>query len=441
MTMHRRTLVKRTGAIAGAAAIGTATFANSPAMYAAQDENTLEFWSSWNGDPRLTIADELAAEFESENEGVTAEHRGWTTEELTDTLPRVVESNQGPDVSQVNNGEALMGPMIRAGQLVDISGYVEEYGWAEGLSEGLLARNMYSEDGTDFGTGQLWGVSTEAEIVGFYYNRSMLEEAGVEIPTTFAGLEEAFQALQDAGQTPLVFGNLDGWTAIHLFGNIHGTMTTREYLDGIIYRTGEQSFEDQSIIDAAAVLSDWVSRGFLMEGFEGIGADDAAALFEAGTGAMLMQGSWQVGTINENLGADAAGFFLTPPQEEGGDVLHVGGVGIPFSITTNATDPDMAAALINKLVSEDAFNAFLDEGMLPAGEIPEDRLEADTVSGDLYSAWNNALTNDNLGHYLDWAAPGFYDVITAELQRLLAAEVTPEEFAANLQEFYAASFE
>jgi hypothetical protein len=31
--------------------------------------------------------------------------------------------------------------------------------------------------------------------------------------------------------------------------------------------------------------------------------------------------------------------------------------------------------------------------------------------------------------------------MTAELQRLLALEVTPEEFAATLQEEYAASFE
>src|SRR5690606_4573294 len=345
------------------------------------------------------------------------------------------------DVAQVNNGESLMGPMIRAGQLVDISSYVEEYGWAEGLPEGLLARNMYSADGTEFGTGQLWGVSSEAEIVGLYYNRAIFDEVGAEVPTRLDGLEAVFQGLLAAGQTPLVFGNLDGWTAIHLFGNIHGTMTTREYLDGIVYRTGEQSFEDQSIIDAAARLQQWVSNGYLLEGFEGIGADDAAALFEAGSGAMLMQGSWQAGSIGENLGADAAGFFLTPPLEEGGNVLHVGGVGIPYAITTNATDPDLAAALINKLVSEEAFAALVEAGLLPAGEIADDQITPDTLSGDLYSAWNSAVRNDSLGHYLDWAAPGFYDLITSELQRLLGNQVTPEEFAANLQNFYAASFE
>jgi raffinose/stachyose/melibiose transport system substrate-binding protein len=441
MSMHRRTLLRWTGGLAGGVALGTPLLGSTTRVMAAQNGTSLEFWSSWNTDPRLSIAEELAASFEAENQGVTAQHRGWTTEEMTDTLPRVVDSDQGPDVAQINNGEALMGPMVRAGQLVDISGYVEEYGWAEGLPEGLLRRNMYSEDGTEFGTGQLWGVSTEAEIVGIYYNRSKLEDAGIAVPSTLEELEEAFQQLADVGETPLVFGNTDQWSAIHLFGEIHGTMTSREYLDGIIYRTGEESFEDQSIIDAAARLQDWVNSGYLQAGFEGISSDDAAALFESGAGAMLVQGSWQAGSVATNLGSEDAGFFLMPPQSEGEPVMHVGGVGIPFGITTNAEDPDLAAALINTLVSDQAFDAFIEAGMLPAGEIPRDAIQADTLSGDLYTAWNSALEGDELGHFLDWAAPGFYDVITAELQRLLGNQVMPEEFAANLQEFYAASLE
>jgi len=41
---------------------------------------------------------------------------------------------------------------------------------------------------------------------------------------------------------------------------------------------------------------------------------------------------------------------------------------------------------------------------------------------------------------MDWAAPGFYDVLTAALQELLGGQVTAEEFQTQLQEFYAASF-
>src|SRR5699024_599093 len=96
--------------------------------------------------------------------------------------------------------------------------------------------------------------------------------------------------------------------------------------------------------------------------------------------AMLMQGSWAAGAVAEGLGDDA-GFFLMPPHEDGGSVLHVGGVGIPYSITSNAEDPDLAAELINSFVTEDAFSLFVDAGILPAGEIPADMIEEDTLSG------------------------------------------------------------
>jgi raffinose/stachyose/melibiose transport system substrate-binding protein len=121
--------------------------------------------------------------------------------------------------------------------------------------------------------------------------------------------------------------------------------------------------------------------------------------------------------------------------------MNVGGVGIPYSITTNADDPDLAAEFINSLVTEDARNAFIEAGILPSGEIPADAIKEGTLAGDLYGSWNAALEADAIGHYLDWAAPDFYDTLTGELQKLLAGEVDAEEFTSALQEFYAASLE
>ncbi len=433
--MHRRELMKRAGIVSAGFAAGAQLHARGVAA----QEADLEFWDTLNSPPRSDIADTLAADFGDAND-ITVEHRGWSTDELVTTLPRSVEGNQGPDVAQVNNGEALMGPMIRAGQLVSLAPYVEQYGWNDIMPKGLRARNSYSEDGTAFGEGELWGVSAESEIVGFFYNRSIFEEHGLSVPTTFTEFEELNAALREAGVEPIGFGTLDRWQAIHLFGEIQGTYGTREHLDNLIYRRGDASFEDQSMLDAANKMVEWNDNGFFMDGYEGVNGDDAIPLFTSGMSAMLMQGSWAAGAVAEGLG-DEAGFFLMPPHEEGGSVLHVGGVGIPYSITTNAEDPDLAAELINSFVTEDAFSLFVDAGILPAGEIPSDLIEEGTLSGDLYQNWNDALEADALGHYLDWATPDFYDVLTARLQELLAGQINPEEFVTQLQESYAASFE
>lgn len=454
--MDRRDLLKRTSILAGGVATGSTLSFSRPAV--ANQAATLTVWDSLNDEIRGGIIEALGTSFSEANGGIAVEHRGWTTEELTSTLPRSVEGNQGPDVSQVNNGESLTGPMIRGGQLVSLADYATQYGWNDRFAAGLLARNRYSADGTVFGEGDLWGISAESEIVGFYYNRQVFEENGLAVPTTLAEFETLLGALREAGQEPLVFGNLDKWQAIHLFGEVHGTMTTREFLDSLIYRRSavgnsgaatpvgspvpappSVGFDDSSIVNAAAKVVEWKDAGYFMEGFEATGGDDATALFTSGVGAVLLQGSWAAAQVAEGLGENA-GFFLMPPAEGGGYVLHVGGVGIPYSITTNAEDPALAAKFLDHLVSEEAFNLFIEAGSLPAGEIPADKIQANTVAGDLYTGWNAALQADAVGHYMDWAAPDFYDPLTGALQELLGGQITAEEFAGTLQEVYAASF-
>lgn len=438
--MDRRDLLKRTGAVTAGAALAAGAIPAVGLRVGAVAAQDIEFdvWTTYNDPIRAGITEGIGASFGEAN-GVTVTHRGWALEELQDTLPRSVDSDQGPDVAQVNNGESLAGPMARAGQILSLAEYDAEYGWSERFAASLLARCMYTADGTTFGEGELWGLPAESEIVGFYYNKQVFADNSLEVPTTFEEFETLLGALREAGVEPLVFGNLDKWQAIHLFGEIHGTNTTREYLDGLIYRRGEADFSDQSILDAAAKVIEWNDAGHFMEGYDGVTGDDATALFTTGVGGVLLQGSWAAGAVKEGLGENA-GFFLMPPALPDVPVLHVGGVGIPYSITANAADPAVAAMFIDNLVSEESFDAFLEAGTLPLGEIAEERISEGTVDGEMYAAWNAALADDAVGHYMDWAVPDFYDVLTGALQELLGGQVTPEEFQATLQEFYASSF-
>jgi raffinose/stachyose/melibiose transport system substrate-binding protein len=429
LTISRRTLVTTSTALA------LSTLPSWSKHTLAQGGN-LVFWDSNNSSELQKLVETLAEEFAAQNEGVTVEHQGFETGQLDDQLQRAIQSGEGPDISQINNGENSMGPLVRAGLIVPMDDYAEQYGWNDLLSPGLIARNRYTEDGTTIGEGTLWGVSSTAEIVGFYYNKQIFADNGVEIPETFADLEAAMQTFKDAGVTPLVFGNLDPWPASHLFGEILGTMTTREYLDGLIYRQGNTSWETDEIKQAAAKLQEWKQNGYLLQGFEGISPDDAVSLFAAGQGAMLMQGSWDAPNVAVQMNENA-GFFLMPPQEAGGTVLHVGGVGIPYGITQNAENPDLAAEFINFLVSKRALELMVEQSALPGQTVPAEMIMPDTLAGDLYTAWNAANEADAIGHYLDWATPTFYDTLNAELQRLLGDQTTPEAFAQALQADYA----
>jgi raffinose/stachyose/melibiose transport system substrate-binding protein len=433
--MHSNLTISRRTVVATSTALALGALPRWAWLAQAQDDDLI-FWDSNNSGELQELVETLAEEFEAQKQGVTVEHQGFETAQLDDQLQRAIQSGEGPDISQINNGENSMGPLVRAGLILPMDDYAEQYGWNNLLSPGLIARNRYTEDGETIGQGVLWGVSSTAEIVGFYYNKQIFADNGVEIPETFADLEAAMQTFKDAGVTPLVFGNLDPWPASHLFGEILGTMTTREYLDGLIYRQGDQSWETDEIKQAAAKLQEWKQNGYLLEGFEGISPDDAVSLFAAGQGAMLMQGSWDAPNVAVQMNENA-GFFLMPPQEAGGTVLHVGGVGIPYGITQNAENADLAAEFINFLVSERALELMVEQSALPGQTVPAEMITPDTLAGDLYTAWNAANEADAIGHYLDWATPTFYDTLNAELQRLLGDQTTPEAFAQALQADYA----
>ncbi|MGC4193207.1 MAG: extracellular solute-binding protein [Thermomicrobiales bacterium] len=437
--LDRRELMKRTGVAGAGLTLGGTALGAQPGSPVAAQDTELVFWDTLNDKTRSKVMEDLGNSFGKAN-SITVTHRGWTLEELQDTLPRAVEGKQGPDVAQVNNGESLAGPMARAGQILDLKDYDTKYMWSNRFAESLLARNRYSADGKTFGEGDLWGISAESEIVGFFYNKKIFADQGLSVPTTVAELETVFKTLRENGTEPLIWGNLDKWQAIHLFGEAQGVRTTRDFLDDLIYRRKQgASFTDQSFVDAATQLVAWNEASYFLQGYEGITADDATALFASGGGGVLLQGSWATGTVRDGLKEDA-GFFLMPPLEAGKTVLHVGGVGIPYSITSNAGDPDTCAAFIDSLVSDEAVEAFLAVGSLPSGTIPADKIDEEKVDGQLYAAWNATVDADAVGHYLDWAAPGFYDVLTGALQELLGGQSDPVAFTKKLQDFYAASF-
>lgn len=404
---------------------------------------TLEMWDDVTWDVESNIFDTLIAEFEKENDCKVQR----TTRPLEDTKAAVmaaVRSGNVADVTLVNNGETMMGPLVRGGHLLALDAYAEEFGWLERLfSPDLLTRNRYTEDGTVFGTGNLYAISSSGELVGVFYNKGIFENVGLSIPQSLEEFEAAMQTLKDAGEVPIMFGNLDRWPAFHLWGELEHSLVSahegREYLDKLIMNWADDvSWESTSTIESARIMQAWIDKGYVMDGFSGIGYDDSVQLFAAGQGAMFVSGNWILGTLHA---ADAEfGFFPFPPADPSkGMALQVGGVRTPYGIPAASEHPDLAAKLLNHIMtSEKAQKMLIEAEQLPGG-VPVDlsALEEGTLFYDVMKAWNDVNASNNVGHYLDWATPTFFDTLAMACQEMLAMQLTPEEFAAKLQADYA----
>jgi len=398
---------------------------------------TLVVWDQFYRDVESNVMETLNAEFEAAHPGVKIERVVKTLDDLKVTLKLALAEEDGPDVAQVNQGRSDMGAMVAAGLLLPLNDYATQYNWGERFSSSVASRNSFTEDGKTFGQGNLYGVSPTAEVVGVYYNKTIFDANGWTIPATFDEFETLLATIKAAGITPISFGSLDGWNAIHEFSAVQHLLVTPEYINDFVYGVNNVSFDIPENQEAARIMQDWVDKGYFTDGFPGIGYDDSNKAFKAGQGAMTITGSWLTGELLTDTDQQF-GFFLLPANP-GHTRMAIGGVGVPFSIRKTTAQPDLAAEYLDWMISPRAAELWAGVGMLPAMPMAEGvTIEASPLFTDTMVAWNTINSENMVGHYIDWATPTFYDTIVAELQKLFGKMTDPAAFTAAVQLDYAA---
>lgn len=400
-----------------------------------QEEVTLVVWDTFARDTDAAMIEEINREFMDANPGVTIIREAYGHEELNLTLPLALSSDSGPDVSMVNQGYTAMGPLVAAGLLIPLDEFAEQFGWFDRYGETLHRRNSFTPDGVQHGEGNLYGMSNLAEIVGVFYHRDVFEDMGLEIPQTFAEFEALLAQISEAGMTPLVFGSLDGWPAIHQFSAIQHAFTTSDELDGFMYRLGDSSFDTDYNLQAAQTLVDWIQAGFLSPGFAGMDySNHTASAFLNQEGAMWITGNWMAPTIISALGEDAIGFFPVPSALEDGAPLNIGGINLAYGIRASTSNVELAVQYIDFVTGPRAAEILLSFGALPASAIDTNVLDDGTLTADIVASWQTISANNAVGHYLDWTLPD----IASNIQELMANRVTPEQFVSQAQADYVA---
>lgn len=405
----------------------------APAM---EEGGALVVWDQFYRGVESDVMETLNAEFEADHAGVTIDRDAKVLEDLTTTVQLALSEEDGPDVSQVNQGRGNMGPLVQGDLLLPVDEYADQYGWGERLSESIQRRNRFTADGQTFGEGNLYGVSPTAEVVGVYYNQDKFEEYGWSIPATFDEFQQLLADIAATGETPIAFGNLDGWPGIHEFSSVEHVFADPEWVDNFVYGLNDVSFETDVNIQAAEIMQEWVDSGYFTDGFEGIGYDDTVALFKSGDGVLMITGSWLSGELADS--DFSFGFFLMPQETADAQQLAVGGVGIPFAIRRTTDQADLAAEYLDWMISPRAAELWAEADFVPAMPLPEGAaVEEGSMLADTIAAWNRINADNGVGHYLDWATPTMYDTLVSELQKLFAAQTSPEEFVANVQADYA----
>lgn len=399
---------------------------------------TLNEWDIYNYPQQTAAVDEGIKAFSQENPGIIINRSVHSFEDTRIPLKLALTAGDGPQIAQVNQGGGDMGSLVKDKLLLPLDGYASTYGWTQRFPDSILKRNRWSDKG-NFGSGKLYGVASLGEMVGLYYNKALLDKAGIAVPKTLPELENAMAKLKEQGVAPMMLGLLDGNMGQQMLSTLWQAQIDskdRKTLDDLIYDVGG-TFKDPKLTKAGEMLKSWNDKGWFFPGFQGIGNDDAATLFQNGQSAFLISGTWYLGQFKDNkdihFAAMPAGAGVTHP-------LMVGGTDLAFSVTSTAKDKtqqDAAAKFIDYMVSDAMADRWLKAGFLPASSNKNAQVPADNVL--LKEAWQVWLTlneHDGLGHYVDWATPTMNAELNQNVQLLLGGRQTVDKMVTNFDDNY-----
>ena len=423
-------LVAGCGAAPGGAtkkATPTATVAAPPDISKVGNV-TLTIWDQEVRGGQKAQIEELTKQFEAKYPNVTVKRISKSFEDTLKTVKLAVSGDDAADIVPANQGRPIMGELVKAGLLRPLNDYAKVYGWEDRYSSTLLDLNKFSSDGKEFGSGDLYGLSQMGEIVGVYYNKAKVPNP----PTTFDEFEASLQEAKAAGETPIMFGNLEKWPGIHEYESVLGQTADKQAVRDFVFAKPGASFDTPEFRAAATKLREWVEKGYINKNFNGTGYDPAWQAFAKGKSRYLIAGTWVTADVVKQMG-DNVGFMLMPGKDPDAPV-SLGGESLPYAITTAAKQPDVAAAYIDFLTDANAAKVLVDTDNLPA--MKGAPAPTSGVSVDIAKAWEKLNAADGVIPYLDYATPTFYDDISSAIQEMMAGRQDAAAFTKSVQEKY-----
>lgn len=396
------------------------TASTETATTTAPEEATLRVAMGSPGEAQIAVWDEVAAQFEAANPGVTVE-MNYVDDDLYQTvgLPNLLSGRDAPDVFFEWAGARLQ-QRYDGGYTADVSEYVDG-----GVLSGIWADSAFSSGTIDGGK---YLVPHKADVTNvLYYNVDIFSEVGISPPATWEEFLETCDALNAAGYTPLATGNKDLWAAGNWLGHLTSRIVGEDVYDSALKL--ESSFADPEWVEAFGYIKEMVDRDCVNDSANAINDNEGAQLFFQGAAAMHPIGSWLVSwAIGEapDLNFD---YVNLPSMPGAGDQNSVIGVVTGYAINNNSSVKDQAAAFLALANNEEFVAKFVAAEAVPlALATANTELEPRSASlNSLLGSAENVVGPPDTDYDLS-VADAFYRAVA----EVLGGVSTPEEAATKL---------
>lgn len=399
-------------------AASTAVMFAAPAL-AEPAAEVLHWWTSGSEAKSIAV---LQEEFK-ENGGTWTDMPvagGGGDAAMTALRARVLSGN-APSAVQLK-GPAIQEWYEETG-LADISAVAEENGWADVLPA-QIADHMKCE-------GQWCAAPVNVHRVNWIWgNKQILDDNGIEMPTTWEEFNSAAEKLKEAGITPLAHGG-QAWQDATIFETVVLGLGGPEFYKAALVDLDQEALKSDTmkeVFDEMRVL-----RGYVDDNFSGRDWNLATAMVMNGEAAFQIMGDW------------AKGEFLAAGKQPGTDFVcaPTPGEGFLYNVDSFAffnvdgDDKQQGQALLAELIMGPNFQKVfnMNKGSIPARtDVPLDDfdncakasnedMQADSEDGSLLPSFAHGMA-------LRGAQAGaITDVVTAHFNSEMSSEDAVQQLA------------
>ncbi|MCP4686310.1 MAG: extracellular solute-binding protein, partial [bacterium] len=258
-------------------------------------------------------------------------------------LPIQVETGEGPDLARITNFGAYRG------QLLDMRPYLSDAAYYEANFPNAVLAAMRAEGDTQ----GLHGFPDSLTVTGPYVNKTLFEQAGVELPGADATWEEWTELTRQVAEATGVEYAISIDRTGHRFAGPAMSMGAT-----LIDAAGNFTVDTAGFRAFAEVLMGWHDEGITPAEVWMVGdsMNSCVDFFKSASLVMCMSGSWQINGLANDVG-DAFDWVVVPnPTGAGGSTGVAGGAGVVAFADTH--HPEAVALLMEFIIQPENYGEF-----------------------------------------------------------------------------------
>lgn len=283
--------------------------------------NTLSILDYYNDEPDHTLV-QKGLDRCARQVGVGLQRESVPGESLIQKVLQRAASKTLPDVLMLDNPDVQQ--IAETGALRPLNDYGIN---GDGFAPGIMSATSYQ--------GKIYALAPVVNTLGIFYNKKVLADAGVKPPKTWAELKTASKKLTAKGRYGIAFS---------ADASYEGAW---QFLPPMWTNGGEETdLSTPQVTEALRLWTDLVRDGAASKSVVNWGQGDVNDQFMAGKAAMMVNGPWNIPTLNEEK--DLKWGVVQFPVHQAGQkpVAPLGGEAWAVPVTGNEQKQAKAAKFV-----------------------------------------------------------------------------------------------